>query len=126
MSTASLNPSSASSREKYKWKRCDESDAPSLEESRLAMRLPRGGGLTIRENAEDSRRESEGDECSEWRHIHYSAMTRPARVAHRSIPSTSGDIHPGNFNAVFLPLFLDDSLNYGTGDTYGYLAEPTA
>lgn len=80
----------------------------------------------IRENAEDSRRESEGDECSGWHHIHYGAITRPARVAHRSTPSTSGDIHPGNFNAVFLPLFLDDSLNYGTGDTYGYLAKPAA
>jgi hypothetical protein len=126
MSTTNLHPSSASSREKYKWKRCDGSDARSLEESELAVRRPRSSGLMLRENSEDSGVNRKAMNVLDDVTSTIVRLLHPPRVAHRSIASTSGDIHPGNFNAVFLPRLPDDSLNYGTGDTYGYLAKPIA
>ena len=42
-----------------------------------------------REKPKDSGHESESDECSGRRHIHYGAIADPARAAHRYIPSSA-------------------------------------
>ncbi len=53
------------------------------------MRRPRDRGLMAREKSENSRHESEGDECSGESTIHCDAIADPARAAHRHIPSSA-------------------------------------
>jgi hypothetical protein len=53
------------------------------------VRRPRGGVLMTREKSEDTRHESEGDECSGKRNIHCDAIAESAHPAHRPIPSSA-------------------------------------
>ena len=53
------------------------------------MRRPRCGGLMVHAKSEDSRRESNSDECSGCRDMNCGAIANPLRAAHRWVTSSA-------------------------------------